>query len=193
MKVVCLYGSPRREGNSSLISRSILEIAREYGWEVAEFMLHELEYCGCMACNACKGEADGCAIGDGLMPVLSSIYDAQVLVIASPVYFGGLNSRVMAFIERSGSYFKVDWVESEDDCRLAPGKKLIFVQTQSEHESLGKFAFAEHFEMLGFKEWSFICASEAGNYGSPDGKEELLKQAREAACKVFDCKGGERP
>ncbi|NIQ94227.1 MAG: flavodoxin family protein, partial [Desulfuromonadales bacterium] len=53
MKIVCLYGSPRRKGNSAIVARHFLAHASARGGEVQSFYLNGLEARGCQACNAC--------------------------------------------------------------------------------------------------------------------------------------------
>lgn len=179
---------PATDGSSTAIANHFLAAARDHGAEVQTFALHRLDYCGCKACSACKKQLDGCVINDDLAPVLDSLYDADVLVMATPVYFDGVNSKIIAFMERSCSYFKVDWAETEDDCRLAPGKKLVFIMTQAQPESVGEDIFGrfENFMgLLGFEERYLIRACRVISPEDIKGRDDILNLVEETAQKIL--------
>ncbi|MGD9505996.1 MAG: flavodoxin family protein [Syntrophobacteraceae bacterium] len=54
MKIICLLGSPRKNGNSAAIAERFCETAKKSGAEVQTFALNELNFRGCQACMACK-------------------------------------------------------------------------------------------------------------------------------------------
>lgn len=58
--------------------------------------------------------------------------DADVVVLATPVYFGDITAQLKTFFDRSFSFFTPDYRISNTPSRLAPGKKLVFVQTQGQ-------------------------------------------------------------
>jgi len=88
MKIVTLLGSPRTKGNSAAIAGRFIETAENLGAETKTFALNKLTFRGCQACMACKGKRDHCVLKDDLIEVLDEISDADVLVLATPVYFG---------------------------------------------------------------------------------------------------------
>ena len=188
MKVVCLYGSPRLEGSSATIANHFLECAGSHGATVQTFALHRLDYCGCTSCSACKKQLDRCIINDGLAAVLDALYEAEVVVMATPIYFDGVNSKIIAFMERACSYFKADWVESQEDCRLTWGKKLVFIITQGQPENVGRDIFGrfeEVLEQLGFKERHLIRACGVNEPEDIQRREDVLELTEEIARKTF--------
>lgn len=103
MKVLAINGSPRKTGNVMSLLSAAIDGAIEAGAEVEEVNLYELKYKGCIACFACKqlvNPSPCCAQQDELTPVLHKAYEADVLLIGSPVYFAGLSSSLRAFLER---------------------------------------------------------------------------------------------
>jgi len=184
MKIVCLLGSPRPQGNSSTIARQFLREAAKHGARVQTFDLHQLDYGGCKACYVCKGPPGKCCVNDDLIPVLDAIYEADTLVISTPIYFDGFNYKVSAFLERTNSYFQVDEQTSAFNSRLAPGKKLVFIQVQGRPASARKDLspqFNQYFDWLGFKDKYLIYACGVNRPGDIKTGDDILQLAEETA------------
>jgi multimeric flavodoxin WrbA len=133
MKIVAVLGSPRAAGNSALITDRFLQAARKLGAETQSFALNMLKYRGCQACMACKKSSDKCVLKDDLAEVLDAVQGADVLVMASPVYYGDVTAQMKAFFDRTYSYFTPDYLQPDKKrSRLAGGKKFVFVLTQGQ-------------------------------------------------------------
>ena len=117
MKIVAVLGSPRPQGNSSTLARAFLQAAGERGAEITEYLLNQMDFQGCQGCGGCKTKSETCILEDDLTPVLQAVRDADLLVLASPVYFGDLSGQLKCFFDRTYSYFNPDF-----SCRMPPGK-----------------------------------------------------------------------
>ena len=126
MKIVAVLGSPRPQGNSSTLARAFLKAAGERGAAVTEYLLNQLAYQGCQGCMACKTKRDTCILEDDLAPVLNAVKAADLLVLASPVYFGDLSGQMKCFFDRTYSYLNPDFSP-----RVPPGKKAVMVLVQA--------------------------------------------------------------
>ncbi len=104
---------------------------------------------------ACKGRREGCVLNDGLTPVLEAVRGCDVLVLATPVYFGEVASQTKGFIDRCYSFLTPDYAtDSTHRTRLTPGKTFCLVVTQG-HPRADCFAdifprYAHFFDWLGF-------------------------------------------
>ncbi len=94
MKITCLLGSPREQGNSSILANHFCKTAQEYGAVVRTFSLNKLQYRGCQACMACKNKLDRCILEDGLTEVLETVRESDIVVMASPIYYGEVSSQL---------------------------------------------------------------------------------------------------
>jgi multimeric flavodoxin WrbA len=130
VKIVALLGSPRSKGASATLVAKFLEKAVERGVRPKVYELNKLNYRGCQGCFACKTTREDCVLQDDLTQVLADVAEADVLVLATPVYFGDLTSQLKGFIDRTFSYLSPDYRTSPSPSRLAPGKQLVFIQTQ---------------------------------------------------------------
>jgi len=130
MKIVCLLGSPRENGNSATVAARLMDKAQELGAEVETIYLNGLDYRGCQACYACKNGAEECVMQDDLTPVLKKVRDADALVLASPVYYGDVSAQLKTFIDRTFCYLKPKYYDRPDCSRLEPGKGLAMILIQ---------------------------------------------------------------
>lgn len=105
MTVIGINGSPRKEWNTATLLSKALEGASSQGSKTELVHLYDLDFKGCKSCFACKivnGPSYGrCAQKDDLSPILKKIEDeADVIIIASPIYFGAMSGEMRCFIER---------------------------------------------------------------------------------------------
>ena len=100
-KVLILSGSPRIGGNSDILCDEFMKGALESGNEVEKINVakKKIDYCkGCYYCQKSNGE---CIIKDDMAEILQKIIDADVLVLASPVYFYSIDAQLKALIDRT--------------------------------------------------------------------------------------------
>ena len=98
--VLILSGSPRKNGNSDILCDEFARGAAEAGNHVEKIRVSEKNIGFCRACYACRGTGV-CAIKDDMAEVLQKMIDADVLVLASPVYFYSIDAQLKALIDRT--------------------------------------------------------------------------------------------
>lgn len=98
MKIVILQGSPRIDGNTARLAKAFAEGASDKH-EVEIFNVAEMQIGGCRGCNLCK-EKGICSQRDEMQRIYFSLMNADMLVLASPVYFYGISSQLKAAIDR---------------------------------------------------------------------------------------------
>ena len=192
MNIVCLLGSPRAQSNSSAIAKRFTDTAEKLGAQVKVYTLNDLNYRGCQGCMACKGTLDKCVLRDDLTEVLDAVQQADVLVMASPVYYGEISSQLKGFIDRSFSYLKPDFMTNPNPVRFAPGKKLVFALTQGQPEEAFRDIFPRYdffFKWYGFSESHLIRACGLVGAGEIKARRDILGLAEEIARKVCSRQG----
>ena len=161
MKTTCLLGSPRRGGNSDTLAIRFIQQAEYYQADISTFRLAELEYNGCINLFECKNGLTHCGQNDGLTPVLQSISESQVLVLASPIYFTNVTGQMKLAIDRLFSFFVPDYPTASVKSRLTPDRHIVLIQTQGEpenryHNILEQYSAS--FKGLGFDNMHLIRA-----------------------------------
>ncbi len=135
---MAVLGSPRKLGNSTMLARRFLELARQSNAKTRSFFLEELSYKGCRACGACKKTSERCVIDDDLSPVLEAMYTADIIVFATPNYFADVSGQFKLFLDRTYSLLKPEFLGSMDKSRLPAGKHLVFILSQGGPDSAFK-------------------------------------------------------
>ena len=103
MKALAINGSPRKNQNTAKLLQAALDGAARKGAETELVNLYELQYKGCVSCFACKRKDrphGHCVMRDELAPVLRKAYDAEILILGSPIYYMNITSGMAAFLER---------------------------------------------------------------------------------------------
>lgn len=98
-KVLIISASPRKDGNSDLLCQAFQKGALEAGNEVEYVRLSEknIQYCeGCYAC----AKLGHCFKNDDMNALAQKMKEAQVIVLASPVYFYSMDGQLKVFIDR---------------------------------------------------------------------------------------------
>lgn len=99
-KVLILSGSPRKNGNSDLLCDQFATGAAEAGHVVEKIRVAEKNVGYCRGCYACKSTGV-CAVHDDMAEILQKMIDADVIVLASPVYFYSVDAQLKAVIDRT--------------------------------------------------------------------------------------------
>lgn len=99
-KVLILSGSPRKGGNSDILCDEFMRGATQSGNTVEKIRVAEKKIGYCTGCYACR-DTGVCAIKDDMAEVMQKIIDADVLVLASPVYFYSIDAQLKALIDRT--------------------------------------------------------------------------------------------
>lgn len=100
-KVLILSGSPRRGGNSDILCNQFAKGAKEAGNEVETVRVADKKIAPCRACYYCRDHGGECVIKDDMAEVLQKMIDADVIVLASPVYFYSVDAQLKAVIDRT--------------------------------------------------------------------------------------------
>jgi multimeric flavodoxin WrbA len=101
MQVIGIVGSPRKNGNTELLTAHTLKAIRDEGLNTELVSLAGLDIRGCNACMVCR-KAECCPIEDDLFPLYLKMKEADGIILASPVYFGSATAIMKALIERAG-------------------------------------------------------------------------------------------
>ena len=100
-KVLLLSGSPRKGGNSDVLCDEFARGAKDGGNEVEKIRVAEKKIGFCHACYYCSDHGGECAIKDDMAEILQKMIDADVIVLASPVYFYSIDAQLKAVIDRT--------------------------------------------------------------------------------------------
>jgi multimeric flavodoxin WrbA len=98
-KVLGIAGSPRRGGNTETLLDQFLDGAEEAGADVEKIATARLDIAGCIACDGCWDDGH-CVVQDDFQDVYDKLVAADVIVLASPLFFWNLPAQAKALIDR---------------------------------------------------------------------------------------------
>jgi multimeric flavodoxin WrbA len=104
--ILIITGSPRKRGNTSLLAESFKLGAQEKGHEVTIFDAGSKKINGCTACNNCWSKGTACIFTDGFTELEPLLEKADVIVIASPLYWFGMSTQIKAPIDKLYAYVR---------------------------------------------------------------------------------------
>ena len=100
-KVLVISSSPRINGNSDLLCNQFAAGSLEAGNQTEKISLREKEINYCTGCGACVTGNKGCRQKDDAAEILDKMIEADVIVMATPVYFYTMSAQMKTLIDRT--------------------------------------------------------------------------------------------
>jgi multimeric flavodoxin WrbA len=126
-KILALYGSPRRKGNTATLLQEAVRGAREEGATVEEVVLRDLKISPCLEIYGCK-KAGRCAIQDDFQPLYDQLLASQGLMLASPIFFYSVSAHTKSMIDRCQSlWVKKYWIDKSAMVLREPRRRGLFI------------------------------------------------------------------
>ena len=103
--VLVLSSSPRRGGNSDLLCDQFVIGATESGHRVEKIFLKDKKINYCTGCGTCFNRDKSCPQKDDMTEILEKMVSADVIVMATPVYFYTMCGQMKTLIDRTCSRY----------------------------------------------------------------------------------------
>ena len=101
MNVLILQASPRAKGNTAWMAEEFKNAAEAAGHQVTLVNVSKKKIAGCLACEYCHNKGNGaCIQKDDMQELYPLMAEAEVLVLAAPIYYFTLNAQIQAPIQR---------------------------------------------------------------------------------------------
>jgi multimeric flavodoxin WrbA len=136
-KILVISGSPKKNGNTAALVGWLREGAEAAGGDVTVVNAASLKFKhpGCLSCRQCqKNREYGCVIDDDAKTVLQQMLQADVIVMATPLYFFSVSAQLKIIFDRMFSLYKWD---NAADTMETPLKGKTFALTASAYEDIG--------------------------------------------------------
>lgn len=109
MRVLGIGGSPRRGGNTDILLDCALKAAKAEGAVVTKVILNNLKISPCQECGGCD-KMGVCIIRDDMRGLYEKLAEAEVIIIASPIFFGSLSAQTKIMIDRCQSLWITKYI-----------------------------------------------------------------------------------
>jgi len=104
-KIEILIGSPRKRGNSFLMSQMLVESLKTDKYNSNFSFLYDFDINPCTDCRACKKDEMVCILEDDMNNLYKLIEEAEIIVIATPIYWFGPSAKTKLFLDRLRPYY----------------------------------------------------------------------------------------
>ena len=120
-KVLIISSSPISGGkaNSEMLCQEFARGAREMGHDVEMIALRDYRINFCTGCEICVQKGAGCVQDDDMKRLIPKLHEADVFVLATPIYFMSVSAQLKVFIDR--------FIAGEGYIRKSAGKKAYFI------------------------------------------------------------------
>ena len=171
MKALGILGSPRRGGNSELLLDKALEGASSSGLGTEKIVLNELQFSPCQECGGCNKSGE-CVIDDAMQKLYKKIAACDIIVIASPIFFGSLAAQVKAMIDRFQCRWAGRYILGKKESK--PSKKGFLILVSAAN----KDSFFKNAESIVKNFFAVLDIEFAGNLYCPnlEKKAKVLEQ-----------------
>lgn len=127
IKILAIYGSPRRKGNTSLLLKKAVKGAIEEGADVEEIVLRDLKMSPCLEIYGCK-ETGRCVIQDDFQQVYDKLLSCHGLMLASPIFYYTVSAHTKILMDRCQSlWVKRYWLEKDPIEKGKATRKGLFI------------------------------------------------------------------
>lgn len=101
MKILVLNGSPRPHGNTAAMVDAFVEGAKEQEHDITVIPVCQKKIAGCLSCEYCHTKGDGrCIQKDDMQEIYPILDEAEMIVLASPIYYHSFTGQLQCAINR---------------------------------------------------------------------------------------------
>lgn len=100
MNILVIAGSARKNGNSEMLTDSFIAGAEESGNTVKKIIMHNKKIGPCLDCKYCFRNSGKCIQNDDMNEVFCELAKADMVVIATPVYFYSFPAQLKCLFDR---------------------------------------------------------------------------------------------
>jgi multimeric flavodoxin WrbA len=183
-KICILNGSPRANGNTKALIESFIKGAEDSGNEVVCFDIQKMDIHGCLGCcGGGRDEKSPCVQKDDMDKIYPVYMEADVVVLASPMYYWGISGQLKCAFDRlfAVAELTLDYANPKKECAL-----IMAAEGDTEDNFAPVKAFYEGLiSKLGWKNIGIVYAGgnmDAGSVLDKPGQLEEAEKLGRAVC-----------
>ncbi len=173
-KILAIYGSPRKDGNTGMLLSSMIEGLGENAlidvFDIERIYAKDLNISSCAECRSCS--KDGiCILKDEMQSVFVKLIECDFLAIASPIFFTTISGNLKPLIDRCQRFWALKYELKKDI--IQKRRKGIFISTAGYNSNIifdcAKKVVKSLFDVL------YVDYDKDFLYNSVDNKGDILK------------------
>lgn len=175
MRILVLNGSPRPKGNTKQMINAFKKGAQAARHQVDVVDVCKKKIAGCLACEYCHTKGDGsCVQKDDMQEIYSLLDEANMLVIASPIYYHGISGQLKCAIDR---FYSVAYPSKPHNL-----KKVAMILSSGDPKMYDGALFSykgDFLDYLGLEDMGVFTV-----YGEENGFAQKLKELEEFGMRI---------
>lgn len=183
-RIVAIYGSPRRGGNSARLTDQAVEGARQAGATVETVVLRDLHISPCLEIYGCRKDGR-CVIKDDFQGLYDLCLASDAMILSSPIFFYTVSAHTKIMMDRFQSlWVKKYQIDQVKFGQWTPKRKGLFISVGATHGKKlfeGVLLTVRYFmDVLDMELSQSLLYRGLDQQGEVDGHPEYLQEAREA-------------
>ncbi len=182
-KILILNGSPRLKGNTSTLCDAFITGAESVGHTVTRIDLQKLEIHGCLGCmKGGKDPSSPCVQKDGMEKIYQPYVDADIVVLASPMYYWAFSGQLKTAFDRLFAVAECNpsYANPRKDC-------ILIMAAEGDTPENWKPVLDYYKALCGFLEWNDLGQILAGGVleaGAVVGKQ-IVEDAKKFGASLY--------
>ncbi len=180
-KILAIYGSPRRQGNTTVLLNHAVQGALDAGAFLEKIVLRDLKMSPCLEIYGCK-KTGRCVIQDDFQEVYDQLLTCHAIMLASPIFFYTVSAHTKILMDRCQSlWVKKYWIDKIPRGQRDPRRKGLFISVGA---TRGKKLFdgtlltlRYFFDILDTELWKTLLYRELDFEGDVSKHPEYLQEA----------------
>ncbi len=194
MKVVAFNCSPRKEGNTAHMIRTVLEVLESHGIETEFVQVGGNDLHGCRACQGCsRNKNDKCVLADDMLnDCVQKMNEADGIIIGSPTYFSDLTTEAKALIDRAGYVTRSNGMT----LKRKVGAAVVAVRRAGgicTFDSINHFFSINDMYTVGSSYWNVSLSRAPGDYEKDDEGIKTMRDLGESMAWILEKIDGRSP
>jgi multimeric flavodoxin WrbA len=167
-KILAINGSPRPDGNTANMLKTVLAVCEKAGHETELFQAGGKPVRGCLACGVCGKKPGRCVTDDWVNEVYQKMVAADAILLGSPTFFADLTPELKAVIDRAGYVSRCDGMKFSR--KIGAGVAAVR-RAGSIHvlDSINHFFLIHDMIVPGSSYWGMSIARDKGEFAN-DGE-----------------------
>ncbi len=183
-RIIAIYGSPRRNGNSAALLKQAVAGARREGAHVEEVFLRDFKISPCLEIYNCIKTGE-CAIRDDFPEILAKLEASSGIMLASPIFFYTVSAHTKIFMDRCQSlWVRKYWIDKQVFGKTPESRKGLFISvgaTEGKKLFDGAILTVKYFfDVLDAGLWRTVLCRGVDRRGEIEKRDDYLAEAFEA-------------
>lgn len=189
-KILGVSGSPRKNGNSDILLKSIINGATSLNLDTISLHLREIQFQGCIGCEKCRKDKICTGLIDGMSLLYKEIITSKGLILVSPTHNYNITSWMKAFIDRLYCFYNFENTRPRNwSSQLANPKRKAVIAAICEQENKEDMGFTieamkKPIQALGYDVIGELSVFRIFDKGKVKDDSEVIKKAYELGLKL---------